>query len=280
MADWNCGWKRTGDDLADEIRVWRNEKVRVEELSADEARQLEPGLRLDIAAVYRLPDLGQVRNPRLVKALLAACAERGVRLFPERLSSGSRRGKGGSRAAHADRRSGGRALLRRGGRVVRGNLEFGWRASPHPAGSWADRARFTLPRLFSHVLQIGAALSGAARRRANLDRRDRGARRLFEGQHGVGGGRPAGVRKEPRAGAGRGEFDGLVGPASRLGRRAALSGARRRLRKPVRRRRPLPQRAANVTGHGPLDEAGPLGSGNRRAARSLFLRSRGRERNP
>ena len=68
-------------ELADEIRTWRDEDVRVEELSPGDARELEPQLSSEIETVYHLPDLAQVRNPRLLKALLAVCGERGVRLL-------------------------------------------------------------------------------------------------------------------------------------------------------------------------------------------------------
>jgi glycine oxidase len=70
-----------GDDLSDDLRSWRLEGVRVEELSPDEARQFEPRLSGQIQAAHRLPELGQVRNPRLLKALVAASSVRGVRLL-------------------------------------------------------------------------------------------------------------------------------------------------------------------------------------------------------
>jgi glycine oxidase len=68
------------DDLASEIKGWRGQGVRVEELAAHALRELEPLVTPETVASYRLPELGQVRNPRLMKALLAGCAARGVRL--------------------------------------------------------------------------------------------------------------------------------------------------------------------------------------------------------
>jgi glycine oxidase len=68
------------DDLPSEIESWRRQGVRVEELDAEALRELEPLVSSETTGAYRLPDLGQVRNPRLMKALLAACASRGVRL--------------------------------------------------------------------------------------------------------------------------------------------------------------------------------------------------------
>jgi glycine oxidase len=72
--------ENSGELLADEIELWKAEGVRVEEFDRETLRELEPLVSPQIAAAYRLPDLGQVRNPRLVKALLAACAARGVRM--------------------------------------------------------------------------------------------------------------------------------------------------------------------------------------------------------
>jgi glycine oxidase len=145
-----------GDELADEIRTWRNEEVRVEELSTEEARQLEPRLSPELAAVYRLPELGQVRNPRLLTALIAACAERGVRMLP------------GTPVIGFDEREGEIAALRtpsgvfRAGRYcVAGGAwsrtilqSVGIRIAVQPV-----RGQIVLvsqvPRLFSHVLQLG-----------------------------------------------------------------------------------------------------------------------------
>jgi glycine oxidase len=68
------------DDLSSEIDWWRGQGVRVEPLDADSLREFEPLVSRETVSGYRLPDLGQVRNPRLIKALVAACAAHGVRL--------------------------------------------------------------------------------------------------------------------------------------------------------------------------------------------------------
>ncbi|HUG89855.1 MAG TPA: FAD-dependent oxidoreductase, partial [Planctomycetaceae bacterium] len=66
--------------LTSEIEAWRSEGVAVEELSTAELRECEPALNPSITAAYRLPGMSQVRNPRHLKALVAGCAARGVRL--------------------------------------------------------------------------------------------------------------------------------------------------------------------------------------------------------
>ncbi len=67
--------------LDEEIEAWRREGVAVEPLTAQTAHELEPELARALAAAYHLPEMGQVRNPRHLKALVALAAKRGVSLF-------------------------------------------------------------------------------------------------------------------------------------------------------------------------------------------------------
>jgi glycine oxidase len=59
---------------------WRSEGITFEKLSEPELRRLEPALATGLGFAYHLPDMAQVRNPRHLKALLAACRSYGVRL--------------------------------------------------------------------------------------------------------------------------------------------------------------------------------------------------------
>lgn len=70
------------ETLARELASWREEGVVAEPLSPSDLSLLEPSLSHRITAAYHLPELGQVRNPRHLKALLAACLARGVRIQP------------------------------------------------------------------------------------------------------------------------------------------------------------------------------------------------------
>ncbi len=70
------------DQLNDEIATWRAEGVSVSHATIEESRRLEPHLHPEATAGYRLPELGQVRNPRHLKALAAGCAARGVQFSP------------------------------------------------------------------------------------------------------------------------------------------------------------------------------------------------------
>jgi glycine oxidase len=60
--------------------AWRDEGIRFEKLDERSIGKLEP--ELSPQAGYYLPDLAQVRNPRHIKALIAACQSAGVRLRP------------------------------------------------------------------------------------------------------------------------------------------------------------------------------------------------------
>jgi glycine oxidase len=61
---------------------WRSEGIAFHELTGDELRCRYPYLAPGLERAYFLPDLAQVRNPRHVKALKAACASRGVQMRP------------------------------------------------------------------------------------------------------------------------------------------------------------------------------------------------------
>jgi glycine oxidase len=61
---------------------WRAEGGTVREVGADEMRRLEPALDPRWKRAYYLPDMAQVRNPRHLQALVAACESYGVRLLP------------------------------------------------------------------------------------------------------------------------------------------------------------------------------------------------------
>jgi glycine oxidase len=69
-------------ELDDEIATWRDEGVVVESFHREELVRRFPSLNPEVSSGYLLPELGQVRNPRHLKGLIAACASRGVDLRP------------------------------------------------------------------------------------------------------------------------------------------------------------------------------------------------------
>lgn len=67
------------DESSDE---WRGEGIAFEELNRDELYRRYPYLSPAVQRAYYLPDMAQVRNPRHLKALQAACGASGVSMRP------------------------------------------------------------------------------------------------------------------------------------------------------------------------------------------------------
>ncbi len=61
---------------------WHGEGITFEELNGEELQRRFPDLSPAVARAYYLPDMAQLRNPRHLKALQAACAARGVSMRP------------------------------------------------------------------------------------------------------------------------------------------------------------------------------------------------------
>lgn len=79
----NCGAIEVSYDqcLKRDANHWRDTGNDVELLTDSRLRQLEPAISPDVMHAYRLPEFCQVRNPRHLKALVAACADVGVELL-------------------------------------------------------------------------------------------------------------------------------------------------------------------------------------------------------
>jgi len=61
---------------------WRSEGIVFERLAPGDCTRVEPALSPELRAAYFLPDRAQVRNPRLLRALIEAVSRRGGRLKP------------------------------------------------------------------------------------------------------------------------------------------------------------------------------------------------------
>jgi glycine oxidase len=77
-----CGGLEFGTADAELEDEWRGEGVAFQELDAGQLQRLEPALVAARGTVFHLPGIAQLRNPRHVKALLAACRALGVGLRP------------------------------------------------------------------------------------------------------------------------------------------------------------------------------------------------------
>jgi glycine oxidase len=66
----------------DDTHEWRSEGIRFEVVQGEALQRLEPGLAPQLGPAHHLPDTAQLRNPRHLKALIAACTLHGVTLRP------------------------------------------------------------------------------------------------------------------------------------------------------------------------------------------------------
>ena len=84
-----CGgleFEEPGDALP--VEEWDAQGIVFRELRGDALRAVEPALSPALPRAYYLPDMAQVRNPRHLKALIAACEKQVVRLCPHRAAHG------------------------------------------------------------------------------------------------------------------------------------------------------------------------------------------------
>jgi glycine oxidase len=76
-----CGGLEFADISAEAAaEEWRGEGIRVQALEENDARQLESALTAGLGKALFLPDMAQLRNPRHLKALIAACQMTGVQM--------------------------------------------------------------------------------------------------------------------------------------------------------------------------------------------------------
>jgi glycine oxidase len=93
------GYRRTGGvDVAwteredEALRAaagqWRAEGIAYERIPPGDYARVEPALNPELRSVYYLPDRAQVRNPRLLRALIEAASRRGASVEPHRSVEG------------------------------------------------------------------------------------------------------------------------------------------------------------------------------------------------
>ena len=135
---------------------WRGEGIAVERLEGDAPRRLEPALAPSLRLAYHLPDMGQLRNPRHLKALLAGCASWSVRLRPGCPAHGFElRGRRISAVYTAEGRLEAERFLVATGAWTDPLLEqVGWRPGIRPVRGQIALLNTGVP-LFRHVLLCG-----------------------------------------------------------------------------------------------------------------------------
>ncbi len=73
------------EDDADVLGLWKQEGIAFERLSSESLHVFEPAIGNTPGQPYLLPGCAQVRNPRHLQALLAACQQLGVELLQHQL---------------------------------------------------------------------------------------------------------------------------------------------------------------------------------------------------
>jgi glycine oxidase len=150
------GLELLGGDEAPDDQEWRGDGIRCEELGGVDLRRLEPNLAPGYVKGYHLPDTAQLRNPRHVKALVAGCASRGVRLRPGCPVLGLERQ--GNRVCTvltaAGRLTAGSYLIAAGAWSDALLAQVGWRPGVRPVRGQIALLNAGAP-LFRHVLMLG-----------------------------------------------------------------------------------------------------------------------------
>jgi glycine oxidase len=77
-----CGGVAFPADEPMDTAAWSRECIEWQEVDGDQLRRIEPALAPVQGPAYFLPQMAQIRNPRHLRALIAANAARGVRFRP------------------------------------------------------------------------------------------------------------------------------------------------------------------------------------------------------
>jgi glycine oxidase len=163
------------------VHAWRDEGILVEVLDRRNPSRLEPAVAPGLGTVYHLPEMAQLRNPRHVKALLAACASLGVQMRPGCPVHGfeSKGDRVHALQTGVGRLEAGRFLLATGAWTDTLLEQVGWRPGIHPVRGQIALLR-TTGMLFRRVLlhearylvprPDGRVLVGSTEERAGFDK--------------------------------------------------------------------------------------------------------------
>jgi glycine oxidase len=171
-----------GASNCDSAKEWQTEGVAVEELSSGSLSALEPRIAGGLAPAFHLPGMAQVRNPRHLKALAAACAAKGVELgcgFPFLGLEVHHNRVHSVRSSDGDRSAGNYIVA--AGAWTDGILQpLGWRLGVKPVRGQIALLKTETP-LFRHILLMGSrylvprpdgrVLAGSTEEDAGFDKR-------------------------------------------------------------------------------------------------------------
>ena len=145
-------------DLEPERVACSREGNDVQALSAQQLAQLEAAISPEVTDAFHMPDFGQVRNPRQLKALISACHDNGVELIEGTPLLGWERVANGGRIAAARTGAGRSAAAQLGTACGAWSGEIlaavGCHVRVEPLRGQMALLKTARP-LFRHVLQVG-----------------------------------------------------------------------------------------------------------------------------
>jgi glycine oxidase len=170
------------DDEEAAADEWRGVGIAFEMVRDHDLRRLEPALSSSLDRAFFLPDMGQLRNPRHIKALLAACPLRDVRLRPHRPALGlERQGTRITGVRSADGTSAAGRFLLAAGPWTDTLLEpLGWRPGVHPVRGQIALLNTGAPMIQKILVRgkrylvpraDGRVLAGSTEERVGFDKR-------------------------------------------------------------------------------------------------------------
>ena len=151
------GLEFANSDTAALPEEWRGSGVSFQTLTEDQTRRLEPALAQRLGSAYLLPELAQLRNPRHVKALIAACAKLKVYLRPHCAARSFEMRDQRINGIRTDQETfaADKHVLATGAWTDPVLAEIGWRLDVHPVRGQIALLNPGAP-LFHHVLMCGA----------------------------------------------------------------------------------------------------------------------------
>jgi glycine oxidase len=164
------------------VDLWQEEGIEFEPVRERELQSLEPALAPGLQTAYFLPGMAQLRNPRHIKALLAWCQKKGVRLRSGCAVMGLEHGHNRITAlkTSAGELVADRYLLAAGAWTDTLLLQVGWRPGIHPVRGQIALVNAQVPFLSRIILEgkrylvpraDGRVLIGATEEEVGFDKR-------------------------------------------------------------------------------------------------------------
>ena len=143
-------------EISEQSNEWRSPAVKYQWLDGQAVRKIEPELTPGIGGGYLLPEMAQVRNPRHIQALVAACKLMGVDFLSGCEARGFEMSVRRISAVRTDRGdlTAGKFLISAGAWTDKLLDQVGWRPGVHPVRGQIVMLNTSRP-LFRHIILHG-----------------------------------------------------------------------------------------------------------------------------